>query len=388
MKRSLWLLLLFAMAVLCGAAPALFAQEKQLPAQPRRYKPRSAVFPLKNAKALLPQIMTQSAIGSTVPLWSYSLVSPFDNKSYSGQMVGRSPLFHGQRTTTVKTYLVPVILTFADTGIVFDPTTNDACLGSSVLSTVQNSPIFQTTDYIMNGVDVGSAQYIDAFQRANFWTNVSVAGNSYHTVLGLTTLPAVKVTVPVANGQTNLGIFCGFFGNMDINWWDNYVQTTLIPSLASKGVGPTNLPLFLFDSVVEYLNGDPNQCCVFGYHNSYTPNGVLQTYSISNFDTTATFGGDIGTLSHEVGEWMDDPLTTNPTPAWGNTGQVSGCQNNLEVGDPLSGTLFPSVTMNNFTYNPQELAFFSWFYRQAPSIGAGGAYSNNSTFTSGAATCP
>lgn len=65
---------------------------------------------------------------------------------------------------------------------------------------------------------------------------------------------------------------------------------------------------------------------------------------------------------------MDDPLTTNATPAWGHVGQVSSCQTNLEVGDPLSGTLLPSVTMNNFTYHSQELAFFSWFFRQVPSI--------------------
>ena len=85
---------------------------------------------------------------------------------------------------------------------------------------------------------------------------------------------------------------------------------------------------------------------------------------------------------------MDDPLGTNPTPAWGNIGQVQGCQNNLEVGDPLSGTFFPPVTMNNFTYNPQELAFYSWFYRQTPSIGSGGVYSNNGTFTAGPPACP
>jgi hypothetical protein len=58
---------------------------------------------------------------------------------------------------------------------------------------------------------------------------------------------------------------------------------------------------------------------------------------------------------------------------------VQRSQNNLEVGDPLTGTLFPSVTLSGFTYNPQELAFFSWFYG-APSSGTGGAFSNNGAF--------
>ena len=70
----------------------------------------------------------------------------------------------------------------------------------------------------------------------------------------------------------------------------------------------------------------------------------------------------------------------NPTPPWGNTGQVVGCQGNLEVGDPLTGTNIPPVTMpNGFTYNLQELAFFSCFFG-APTIGVDGWFSDNGTF--------
>jgi hypothetical protein len=32
--------------------------------------------------------------------------------------------------------------------------------------------------------------------------------------------------------------------------------------------------------------------------------------------------------------------------AWGKVGQVTGCQNNLEVGDPLTGYNYPDVTLN------------------------------------------
>ena len=91
-------------------------------------------------------------------------------------------------------------------------------------------------------------------------------------------------------------------------------------------------------------------------------------------------------MSHEVAEWMNDPLTTNPTPAWGHTGQVSGCQSTLEVGDPLAGTTFP-VPLFGFTYHPQELAFFSWFYHQKPSLGINGWYSDNDTLETSAAPC-
>ncbi len=88
--------------------------------------------------------------------------------------------------------------------------------------------------------------------------------------------------------------------------------------------------------------------------------------------------------AHEVGEWMDDPFGNNPTPAWGHTGQVSGCQNNLEVGDPLSANNIPPVKgANGFTYHLQELAFFSWFYG-APSIAVNNWFSDNNTFTTDA----
>ena len=93
-------------------------------------------------------------------------------------------------------------------------------------------------------------------------------------------------------------------------------------------------------------------------------------------------------LSHEVGEWLDDPFGNNPTPAWGNTGQVKGqCQANLEVGDPLTGTTFP-VVRKGVTYHPQELAFSSWFYGPSPSIAVNGTYSFNGTFTRPALICP
>ena len=373
---------LFAMALSCAVAPEPLAQE--LPTPPPPYKRIFTVMPLKGGVARAAQIVGQATTGSTIPLWSYSVISPLDGITYSGQMVGRSPFFHGYRTTTIQVDLIPVILTFAGTGTVFDPTSPDPCLSNSaVLGVVQNSPIFHNTGYIMNGADVGSTQYVDAFQRANFWNDVSVAGNSYHTLLSLATLSAVRVTVPAANGQTN-SARCGHFGNMDINWWDAYVQTTLIPSLSGQGVGPTVLPVFLFDSVVMYQNGNPTQCCVLGYHGAYTVSTLPQTYSVVDFDTSGAFGGDISVMSHEVGEWMDDPLGTNLAPAWGHIGQVSGCQNDLEIGDPLSGTSLPQVSLNGFNYTLQELAFFSWFYRQSPSIGSGGLYSDNATFTTGA----
>jgi len=369
---------------LCLVATLSSAQTPVNPATQQR-KPKFKVMHMKNGRALIPAIRQQASIGATIPLWTYSLTSPFDNLNYSGQMVGRSPFFHGYRSTTIPSYLIPVKLTFSD-GTVLDPTTSNVCLGDTTVNVVKNSPVFQPTDWIMNGVDVGTAQYIDGFQRANFWSKVSVAGNNYHNSLALNTLGVLSVGVPAADGGAT-AFFCDE-GQIDINWWDALVENTILPSLASKGVGPTNVPIFLFDSVEMCDTFAAGQCGILGYHNAYTPGGVLQTYSVSDFDNSGLYGGDISILTHEIGEWMDDPLTTNPTPAWGNIGQVTGCQNNLEVGDPLTGTFFPPVTLGNFSYDPQELVFFSWFFRQSPSIGAGGAFSNNGSFNTSPPSCP
>ncbi len=114
-----------------------------------------------------------------------------------------------------------------------------------------------------------------------------------------------------------------------------------------------------------------------------------QTYSPADFDSTAAVSQrsrqywatrTLAILSHEVDEWMDDPFGINPAPPWGHIGQQPGCQNNLEVGDPLTGTEAPPIVMSNgFTYHLQELAFFSWFFG-APSIAVNGWYSDNGTF--------
>jgi len=379
MKRTRWSASLTGMVLLCAVA---FGQQSiQKPELPKNFQRLYTVRPWKEAGKYRNALRLESASGMTIPLWTYSLISQVDNQPYSGMIVGRAPSFHGHRTTAVATLMVPVIFTFADTGTVFDPTITDPCLGQTVVKVVSNSPIFQNVDYTMNGADIGSTQYIDAFQRAEFWTYV--AGTPQHSLMGLSVLPAIQVTVPVQDGQTYTGGSCGPLGLMDIDWWDNLVQTTLIPSLAAEGVSTTNLPLFLFDSVVEY-QGDPNNCCILGYHSAYAPNGILQTYAIGSFDTSGNFGGDVSVMSHEIAEWMNDPTTGNPTPAWGHIGQQPNCQNNFEVGDPLTGTLLPPVQLNGYTYHLQELAFFSWFYRQRPSIGAGGLYSDNGTFTSDA----
>ena len=141
----------------------------------------------------------------------------------------------------------------------------------------------------------------------------------------------------------------------------------MLPGLTTTGViSPSKFAIFLLRNVVQSTVSPPSTlpglCCILGVH-SATGNPV-QTYATVAWDTTGNFGAetDGAIASHEIGEWMDDPLDTNLTPAWGNIGQVTGRQYNLEVGDPLTSTIMPTINLNGKAYHMQELAFFSWFF--------------------------
>lgn len=195
-------------------------------------------------------------------------------------------------------------------------------------------------------------------------------------------------------------LFCAPTALVDINWFDSYVNGTVIKQLEEEGVNPGNFPIYFTYNTAWPIGDVTNlgNCCAIGYHSVTGIPLLTQTYGVIDFDTTELFfpskngvppGLNTEVAAHEVGEWMNDPFGTNQTALWGGTGQVAGCQANLEVGDPLSGIDVPPVTMpNGFTYNLQELAFFSWFYG-APSIGTNGWYSNNGTFLHDAGpNCP
>jgi hypothetical protein len=382
-KRVAWSVLLFVGAGLSVLSPPTFAQN----GSPQAYY---KVVPLTGVST---QAVEASVAGATtIPMWRYNITSSRDGKPYTGLMVGRSPFFHGARTTQIPTIVIPLKVNLPDGGV-FDPTVADStCSPSGIpLNLFQNSPIITPVDFMMGGIDIGTAQYVDAFQRASFWSDVSQTGTRYHAALGpVTTLAAQTWNVPTGKGatySTSPWNGCGSIGVVDFSAMDNFVTGTLMPALAGSGVGPANFPIILLYNVVMGHPGISltSNCCVLGYHGAR--GFPTQTYSPMDYDTTRIFGTGVGNTSiaaHEVGEWQDDPLGTNPTPLWGKIGQVSGCQNNLEVGDPLSGTLFPSILMpNNVTYKLQELAFFSWFY-STPSLGVNGWFSDNAKFTNDA----
>jgi hypothetical protein len=411
------LLLGCASIVLFAFGPTPFGQSRA-EAQPSVHNPR--LTPYHYAKVAAKQADIEATLNvmasdpnRTLPLWRFSVDSTRDGNTYTGVMVGASPFSRNADDTdvSVRAYVVPLVIVTHTvvTGIdfntgeittipgdtTFDPTVADACLtapNNVPIKLVAESPILQPAAFSFGGINVGHTQYVDAFQRANFWQALvdNRIKNKYHVTLNPAKfLAPIVIDVPADKGfaGTDPLVFgfppiCPPFGTVDLEWFDNYVTSTLIPALAAQGINPSNLPIFILRNV-EFAFSPANNFFnwgIGGYHGA--TGSPIQTYISALFLTSGSSAAvsDTAILSHEVAEWMDDPFGNNPTPLWGHIPALFGCQTNLEVADPLTGTSYPPVVMpNGFTYHLQELAFFSWFYG-APSIGVNGWFSDNGTF--------
>jgi hypothetical protein len=357
------------------------------------------------------ELAVQAATQSTIPMWTGT------DGTFSFQMVGTDPTQPKAASTNIDTQLIPVRFTFTSAGsppvqTVFDPENNDPCSPNRTpaLNMAQGSPVLKRISLTVGNPSfataaLGTGQFVDLFQRANFYTFVGAKTSlnpnykvEMQPISLLNRMDSVHASIATSAMITGA---CNPVGMIEVNAWDAMVQTQIIPLLSKHGVKPKSLPIFLFSNVVMY-DTIPANCCILGYHNAFIPStsGALQTYVVVNYDTSGDTSTGVLTspsvfptaldsvaMSHEIAEWMDDPTTTNPTPPWGNIGQVVGCQSNLEVGDPLSGTMF-TIAMPHFVYHVQDLAFKSWFYHDVPSTGALGWYSLGGTFTTPAAPCP
>jgi hypothetical protein len=344
-------------------------------------------------------------VAPALPTWNYSVVASADRGggTYTGTIIGGNPHAATKTSVTIKTQIVPLVITINDgsTTVVYDPTKADPCAGGKAeTALVQASPIFTNTVWKMNGVSVGTTQYIDAFQRAEFWSLVK--NTNYHVLLSPTVLAAQKMTFKGATAGSNFDAAanggCGHVGVVGINDIGNRIQALITGPLKAL-INTGTFPIFITKDVVSATSGVSiyANCCVLGYHSGFYVGNQLQIFSPFAYDSSGVFGPDVSdvtTLSHEMGEAINDPTGGNPTPEWGGIGQVqNSCQNNFEVGDPLSegwGTPtkpFVVKASNGATYHMQELAFFNWYYG-GKSLGAGLKYSDNSTFAGDAKACP
>lgn len=278
---------------------------------------------------------------ATLQTWNGSFT--YNSHQYNYVMVGKDPST-GQGSI-ITTWIIPVKIVLSD-GSTWDPLAGGP---TSPLARTVLSPIFDsTTTYTQGGVNVGTTQYVDAFQRANYWSIVQNQPN-YHVLLGgptarVTVLPELTLNVPAADGTQGTK-----FGHqvalVDINWYDAQISAFMTQH---PEITPAGLPIFETSSMYWTQGG----CCIGGYHSA---NGQ-QTYSTFTYiPYSGVFSQDVSALSHEIAEWMDDPLTN------GGNGTPCGI---LEVGDPLEGTNNYGSThyvLHGFTYNLQDEVFIGYF---------------------------
>jgi len=290
---------------------------------------------------------------STLPQWSGSFTD-LTHKTIHYTMVGTDPS-KTNTSTTVPVVLVPIKMVYGSQNgnMTFDPH-HKLSNGRSVVQNTLVSPVFESgIDFVQGGVDLGNTQYIDAYQRGNFWAAVQTH-SGYHVLLGTPTVLLERtITVTAAEGKViNNPFAAGRVGTMVISDFDAKLQS-LIHYLRAH-INPGVLPVFLTYDIFLTESGS---CCIGGYHSAEGGPPGGQTYAYATYvDSVGSFAQDVSLLSHEIGEWMDDPFIDNNV----------NCYNHplMEVGDPLEKKPnyggYP-YTLNGFTYNLQSLVFIDYF---------------------------
>jgi len=344
-KRSRYLsaTILSSILLVAAAAPSLadtitVKRGKMLPGG---YAPKFAVI----HRTHLDEAAVAARAGSLPPTWVESYT--YSGKAYNETFIGTTA--SGGASTTVPVYIIPIKMVYSTTSE--DPTVITQN-GVSIIQNVVNSPVFASSvTYTQGTAALGTTQYLDAFQRGNLWGTVS-SHTGYHVLLGAPTIePVQTLTVPKKSGTTAT-VFGVTAIIANINWYDPAIQaliTTLkIPSNA--------LPLFITTDTYLSSNNGTSGCCIGGYH---TVASSGQPYASSSYiPVSGAFAQDVGALSHEIGEWIDDPNTNNPVPSKCGSGAV------LEVGDPLEGNTNYgdyTYTVAGVAWHMQDLVFLPYF---------------------------
>ncbi len=269
-------------------------------------------------------------------------------------MPGTSPA-----TTTTTTFfgtlIIPIKMVYGKTNgnMTFDPMTDIGPNGDPVSEDTFFSPVFNSSiDYVQGGTDLGATQYIDAFQRGNFWYSVHKNGGGYHVLFepGIGT----EFTIHVSSSQGK--VITNPFGTNKVGIMDHAAFDAALQGFIKKlGINPSQLPFFLTDNI--FLLDSQGNCCTGGYHSSVGGPPGGQTYSYATYVTQeGSFCQDISCETHELGEWMDDPFVDN---------HVSCTDNSImEVGDPLESS--PNYgdyayNVSGAIYNLQSLVFIGYF---------------------------
>jgi hypothetical protein len=294
----------------------------------------------------------------TIPFFQSSFT--YAGKTYKYSIVGTNPQTNPIQTT-IGAQIVPIRLVFSN-GTTYDAT--------AAAATIPNSPLFTNGSYT-----AGNTQFGDAFMRSQFWAYA--ANTNYHVLLSKPAIePTVQVTVPSGDGSIATQSNGQLMGEVTYAWFVQTIEPQIIQQL---GLDPATLTIFATANTKVLEPG--GRCCYAGYHSSFQMNTKFGP-SIATTAWASVAVNGVETLSHEIGEWLDDPFYTNVVPGWVNPISNSCNGDQFEVGDPVTNHAF---YVNGFGL--QDLVFYSWFSRNVPSIGINGRYDLMGEFRSPAPLC-
>jgi hypothetical protein len=305
--------------------------------------------------------------------------------AYPFTIVGAKPQLN--TTTEVPVQIIPISLffeEFADENgapIVLDP--------GAIVPRVQASPNFHDAQYA-----TGTTQFADAVQRAQF---NATAGKDWHTLLGAPQImKSLRIAVPRGDAKVYRNPSTGVvYAIVDTDFFLSQLNTMI----QMANLSPDALAIALTSNVFLAPQKDIKKCCVLGFHTSFDVGEMaqvkfVQTFIWASWVEQGILGpglADVTPMSHEISEWMNNPFGNNAVPAW-QVPNSTGCQSNLETGDPLA--LMPNagypVVIDGFTFHPQNQVLMQWFQRGTTSDAFEGAFSfpDQSIMTGPSQACP
>ena len=205
----------------------------------------------RRTSAEVAALRAQPNSATTIPTFTASVHDGASTFSYT--MVGKNPFVtQTEPSTTVKTVLIPVVIKFSN-GDSWDPRAIDSCDTHSALTRTKNSPIFVPQPWKFGGTRVGRGQYVDAFQRSEFYNQTKPTGINpgYHVKLALTIHAPLVLNVPDADAaEARTKCRNGKLGAVEINYLDAQLQSYITSTLGPAAT--RTFPLFLLGNVVAY----------------------------------------------------------------------------------------------------------------------------------------
>src|SRR5882672_4860895 len=106
-----------------------------------------------------------------IPIWTGTFM--FNGQTFTYHMVGTDPA--GGASSSIPLVIVPLKFHFTD-GTNLSASQTVCGDVKNTKFRVKNSPVItKTTTFTPGGTNVGKTQYVDAYQRANFWSQVSTS---------------------------------------------------------------------------------------------------------------------------------------------------------------------------------------------------------------------